>query len=218
MAAMFAVFTRMRKPNPDRYAPRVGAAVSGSRRSRRPTSTRRASARAPRRRRAEAPRANIKELWTESDAYPIYEGRIGASPREMRVVLLDAAQSPSYKCLSRSPSRRDRGALPEQGRVRVAAAGRSSGGYHDVKEFARGALTTRLLDAWEYELYVASGFIDEEQYAELFDRYVQHVSVWVKKERISQPCHRRVRRARREDDASRSSACSTSRGRPTKRA
>ena len=38
-------------------------------------------------------RANVAQLYEESDAYPIYEGRIGASPREMRVVLLDAAQS-----------------------------------------------------------------------------------------------------------------------------
>jgi predicted Ser/Thr protein kinase len=42
----------------------------------------------------------------------------------------------------------------------------------------------RLLDTWEQELYTASGFIDEDRYAQLFDRYVQHVSVWVKKERI----------------------------------
>ena len=33
-------------------------------------------------------------------------------------------------------------------------------------------------------MYTASGFIDEGRYAELFDRYVQNVSVWVKKERL----------------------------------
>ena len=31
---------------------------------------------------------------------------------------------------------------------------------------------------------MASGLVQEQQYAELFDRYVQHVSVWVKKERL----------------------------------
>ncbi len=45
-------------------------------------------------------RASINELWDESDAYPIYEGRIGASPREMRVALLDAAQSPQSTAAS----------------------------------------------------------------------------------------------------------------------
>ena len=57
------------------------------------------------------------------------------------------------------------------------------GGYHDVKTF-RETLQTRLLAASEYELYVASGLVQEQQYVELFDRYVQHVSVWVKKERL----------------------------------
>jgi predicted Ser/Thr protein kinase len=58
-----------------------------------------------------------------------------------------------------------------------------TGGYHDVKAF-RDTINTRLLAAWEYELYAASGLVQEEKYAELFDRYVQHVSAWVKKERL----------------------------------
>src|SRR6185312_9161761 len=57
------------------------------------------------------------------------------------------------------------------------------GGYHDVKTF-RETLNTRLLGAWEQEFYVASGLIQEQQYTELFDHYVQHVSSWVKKERL----------------------------------
>jgi predicted Ser/Thr protein kinase len=42
----------------------------------------------------------------------------------------------------------------------------------------------RLLHLWEEEFYTASGFVDEGQYAELFERYVQHVNVWTRKERI----------------------------------
>jgi predicted Ser/Thr protein kinase len=41
-----------------------------------------------------------------------------------------------------------------------------------------------LLDDWEHELYAASGLVDEAQYEGLFERYVQNVSVWLKKERI----------------------------------
>jgi serine protein kinase len=52
-----------------------------------------------------------------------------------------------------------------------------------VKTF-RETLQARLLAASEYELYVASGVIQEEQYVELLDLYVQHVSAWVKKERL----------------------------------
>ena len=69
------------------------------------------------------------------------------------------------------------------------------GGYHDVKTF-RETLLTRLLSAWEYELYVASGLVQEQQYIELFEKYVQHVSAWVKKERL----FNRVTRQNEEPD------------------
>ena len=48
----------------------------------------------------------------------------------------------------------------------------------------RETLIARLLTSWEHEMYASSGLVDEKQYEELFERYVQHVSVWVKKERI----------------------------------
>ena len=98
---MFAVLTRMRKPNPDRYARALGAIVATLTavekmdllpRARRPSASI-----------AEAQkllRARSSRIYHESDTYPIYEGSIGASPREMRSVLLDAAQSTLYVCLS----------------------------------------------------------------------------------------------------------------------
>ena len=177
----------MRKPNPDRYPRgRRRHRLDAHRRSRRPTSTRRA--RAPERLDADSQkllRAAIKEIWTESDAYPIYEGRIGASPREMRVALLDAAQSPAFQCLNpHGRARGDRRALPAQERVRVAPAGRHRRRLPRREDCSARRCCTRLLAASEYELYVASGLVDEEQYVELFDAYVQHVSVWVKKERL----------------------------------
>jgi predicted Ser/Thr protein kinase len=52
-----------------------------------------------------------------------------------------------------------------------------------VKLF-RETLFSRLLTSWEQELYASSGLVDDQQYDDLFERYVQHVSVWVKKERI----------------------------------
>jgi predicted Ser/Thr protein kinase len=58
-----------------------------------------------------------------------------------------------------------------------------AGGYHDHKAF-REAVRARLLDAWEAEMRVASGLVSETQYGELFDKYVAHVGVWVKKEKI----------------------------------
>jgi predicted Ser/Thr protein kinase len=185
VAAMFAVLTRMRKPNADKYGRGLNTALAGL------TAVEKldlyAGERPPERLEPDQQkllRANVREVYEESDAYPIYEGRIGASPREMRVVLMDAAQSQQYKCLS---------PLAVLDEIEVLCNRKSefewlqqdamAGGYHDVKQF-RESLFTRLLTTWEQELYATSGLIDDVQYTELFDRYVQHVSVWVKKERL----------------------------------
>jgi len=185
MAAMFAVLTRMRKPNPDRYNRQLSAALSSL------TAVEKldlyATGRIPERLDPDAQkilRANVPDVFEESDPYPIYEGRVGASPREMRVVLLDAAQSPKYKCLSPIAVLEEIDNLCQRrGEFEWLQQEAIAGGYHDVKAFQE-ALHARLLDSWEHELYSTSGLVDDERYAELFERYIQHVSVWVKKERI----------------------------------
>jgi predicted Ser/Thr protein kinase len=185
VAAVFAVLTRMRKPNPDRYSRTVGAIISSL--SAVEKADLYALGKSPERLDADSQRhlrAAIKEVWAESDTYPIYEGRVGASPREMRVTLLDAAQSPMFRCLNPQAVLSEIEALCERRNefewLQQDAVG---GGYHEVKVFS-DVLFGRLLQASEYELYVASGLVKEEQYVELFDRYVQHVNVWVKKERL----------------------------------
>src|ERR1700722_1327806 len=185
IAAVFAVLTRMRKPNPDRYSRTVGAIISTL------SAIEKADlyslGKSPERLDADSQKllhAAIKEVGTESDACPIYEGRIGASPREMRVALLDPAQSPTFRCLNPQAVLEEIAALCERrNEFEWLQQDTIGGGYHEVKLF-HDLLFTRLLQASEYELYVASGLVNDEQYVELFDRYVQHVNVWVKKERL----------------------------------
>jgi predicted Ser/Thr protein kinase len=185
MAAAFAVLTRMRKPNPDRYSRSIGAIVSTLAAVEKADLY--ASGKVPERLDAESQKllhSAIRDIWEESDAYPIYEGRVGASPREMRVALLDAAQSAIFKCLNPVAVLEEIDALCQRkNEFDWLQQDAIVGGYHDVKTF-RDTLQTRLYASWEYELYVASGLVQEEQYVELLDRYVQHVSVWVKKERL----------------------------------
>lgn len=185
VAAMFAVLTRMRKPSPERYPRKLAALVSSL------TATEKLDLFAygitPDRLDEDAKkilRANIREVYHESDVYPIYEGRIGASPREIRSVLLDAAQSPKFKCLSPLAVMEELDALCERvAEYEWLQEEQLPGGYHDHRGF-REVLRSRLLDTWESELRSASGLVSEDQYSELFDRYVSHVSVWVKREKI----------------------------------
>ena len=185
MAAMFAILTRMRKPNVDKYPrPLDGALANLSAADKMDLY---ATGRAADRWGRDVQKllaGSVKDLYAESDAYPIYEGRIGASPREMRGVLLDAAQSTIFKCLSPLAVLDEIDALSQRkAEFEWLQQEIVPGGYHDVKEF-RASLLERLLNLWEEEFYTASGFIDEDRYAELFERYVQHVNVWTKKERI----------------------------------
>jgi serine protein kinase len=185
IAAMFAALTRMRKPNPDRYSRGMTSVVSSL------TALEKmdlyAWANPPERLDADAQKllkANIDQIYRESEIYPIYEGRIGASPREMRTVLLDAGQSKVYKCLSPLAVLSELDDLCERvAEYEWLQEEQLPGGYHDHKAF-REAARARLLDAWEAEMRVASGLVSESQYAELFDRYVAHVGVWVKKEKV----------------------------------
>jgi len=185
VAALFAVLTRMRKPNPDRFARTLGSVVSQL------TALEKldlyAAGTVPERFDTDQQKtlhAHIKDVYTESDPYPIYEGRIGASPREMRVVLLDAAQSTKYTCLSPLAVLEEIEHLCERvNEFEWLQQEIVGGGYHDVKQFIE-AIHGRLLDSWENEFHQASGLVEDNRYAELFDRYVQHVSVWTKRERI----------------------------------
>src|SRR5207248_2508121 len=101
VAALFAVLTRMRKPNADRFSKNLSPVASSL------TAIEKADLYGkgivPERLDAESTkllRAGIDEVHDESKPYPIYEGRIGASPRELKTALLDAAQNPNFQCLS----------------------------------------------------------------------------------------------------------------------
>ncbi|MEP7049471.1 MAG: serine protein kinase PrkA [Pseudomonadota bacterium] len=188
MAAMFAVLTRMRRPVADHYEKPVQDLVTEL------TAIEKldlyATGAPPNRLdddSAKTLRAAIEPMYRESEAYPIYEGSIGASPREMRTVLLDAAQDPRYDCLSPLAVLSELDRLCERtSEYNWLQEERLAGGYHDHVLF-RKALHTRLLDAFEDEFRIASGLVDETRYSDLFDRYVKHVSYWVKGEKFRNP-------------------------------
>ena len=132
-------------------------------------------------------RAAIPILYEESVSYPIYEGSIGASPREMRTVLLDAAQDPRYSCSSPFAvlDQLDKLCTKESEYIWLQQDSQP-GGYHDHVAF-RKALRVRLLDLMEDEFRVASGLVNEDSYRDLFSRYIQHVGNWVKGEKLRNP-------------------------------
>jgi predicted Ser/Thr protein kinase len=185
VAAMFAVLSRMRRPSAERYSPEIGALVSSL------TAIEKmdlyGEGKVPERLDADAQktlRAHIHDVYAESDVYPIYEGRVGASPREMRGVLLNASQSPHYDYLSPLAVLDELEQLStRKGEFAWLQEKPLPGGYHDPKAMLE-AIRSRLYDTWEEELRMATGLVEEGVYADLFDRYVTHASVWSKGEKV----------------------------------
>lgn len=130
-------------------------------------------------------RAHVLDVRAEHDHSPVYEGSTGASPREVRSVLLDAAQDPGYRCLS---------PLAVLARIRELCEGDDydflreapEGGYQDPRAFVE-VVRERWLDRVDDEFRRSTGLVEETQYLDLFDRYVTHVSYWVKQERVFNP-------------------------------
>ncbi|MCB9591339.1 MAG: serine protein kinase PrkA [Sandaracinaceae bacterium] len=127
-------------------------------------------------------RAGIEEVRAETDTWPNYEGLSGASPREIRTLLLDAAQHPGYACLSPLAVLDHIAQFCESGDFDFLKE-KVEDGYHDHRGFVE-RVRERWVDLLDEEFRTSTGLVEETQYHELFDRYVMQVSYWTKGERI----------------------------------
>jgi len=128
--------------------------------------------------------AHIKDLWHESDTYPIYEGRVGASPREMQSVLLAAAGSTRYEYVSPMVVLDEIVELCKQVSLyEFLRQDIQPGGYHDHRKLV-DVVRNRLFDAIDDEVRVAVGLVEESEYTRVFDRYITHVMHAIKKEKV----------------------------------
>ena len=183
VAAEFAVMTRLDKPSPDKYSAELAKIVKELTVEQKMELY--GSGVVPEMLDSDAKKvlkAGLASLYRETESSVDFEGREGASPRTMRTVLLNAAQSPDHASLSPFAVMAELDELCKQTSeydwLRVKA---QAGGYHDTKEM-RAIVRRRLLDVIEEEMRIASGLVDEVRYNELFNRYVQQVSLWVKDE------------------------------------
>ncbi len=128
--------------------------------------------------------AQIKELFHESDTYPIYEGRVGASPREMQTVLLASAGSTRYSYVSPLVVLEELNELTKQVSIyEFLRQDVQAGGYHDHRKLldvVRGKLFDRIDD----EARASVGLVEESEYGRVFERYVTHVMHAIKKEKV----------------------------------
>jgi predicted Ser/Thr protein kinase len=187
VASLWAVLTRLKRPVPERYQGELREIVEELA----PLEKLRLyDAGEPPDRltlaHAKALRKHAADLYRESDVYPNYEGRSGASAREIKTALFNAAQSTRARCLTPLVVLEELEALCRDKSLHDFLHEEVVDGYHDHAEFVRVA-EADYLDAIDEEIRDAMGLVSEAQYRELFARYVTLVSHWVKGERLRNP-------------------------------
>jgi serine protein kinase len=125
-------------------------------------------------------------LYDEHAARDEYEGRYGASAREVRTALLNAAQSGDFDHLSPI-------AIFDELRTLVRAKSTYEWlrreplrGYRDASEFVSIVEDMYVRDLDE-EVRTAMGLVKAGSHIDLFERYIKHVSAWTKKEKLPDP-------------------------------
>ncbi len=184
VAATWAVLTRLKRPIPDRYQGELRELVEDLTPLDKLALYDRAAA--PDRlalAAAKVLRKHAPDLYQESDVYPNYEGRMGASAREAKTVLLHAAQARGTACLTPRAVLEELTALCRDKTVHEFLQQEVVDGYHDHEEFVR-VVEAEYLDRLDEEIRDSMGLVSEAQYRELFQRYVMLVSHWVKGEKV----------------------------------
>ncbi|MBA3540076.1 MAG: serine protein kinase PrkA [Deltaproteobacteria bacterium] len=185
VAALWAVLSRMRKPQIERF-PSTLAEVIGKL-SPLDKAELYSTGQVPEDvtgDRARELASHIKDLWHESDTYPIYEGRVGASPREMQTVLLAAAGTTRHDYVSPLVVLEEIVELCKQVSLyEFLRQDVQPGGYHDHRKLV-DVVKGRLFDIIDDEVRAAVGLIEESEYNRVFERYVSHAMNWNRKEKV----------------------------------
>jgi predicted Ser/Thr protein kinase len=184
VAAMWAVLTRLKKPIADRYKGEVRdliddlSPVEKLHLYDRGQTPDRLSLQ-----QSKELRKHVADLYKEADSYPNYEGRSGASAREIKTALFNAAQAHGSICLTPLVVFEELVALCKDKSVYEFLQQESVDGFHDHEELVRAA-EAEYLDLIDEEIHDSMGLVSEGQYRDLFLRYVNMVSHWTKGEKI----------------------------------
>ncbi|MEI6789572.1 MAG: serine protein kinase PrkA [Myxococcaceae bacterium] len=115
-----------------------------------------------------------------------YEGRFGASPREIRMILLNAGQNKNFDHLSPV-------AVLEE--LQNLTRERSSYDFlrrESIKDYRNPESLIQVVRRYyikqlDEEIKNSLGLIEPDSHFDLFERYVRHVSAWTKREKILNP-------------------------------
>lgn len=131
-------------------------------------------------------KAHLEEIRQEYSSVPYYEGRVGPSPREMKIILFNSLE------------RNEKGILSPLGLFSELEefVKRTSEydylredvveGFHDCRNFIN-TVRDVYLDELDSEVRSCLGIHDEKQYEGFLKKYIVNVTAYLKKEKIRNP-------------------------------
>jgi predicted Ser/Thr protein kinase len=185
--ALWAVLTRLKKPNSINYPPNVSHVISHLtpiQKARLYDTGEMPAGLSPDERKLL--RGNLRRLRDEYVNIPYYEGRMGASVRELKALLQDAANLPDFKCLSPMAVFRQLEDFVKRVSEYDFLKQEVKDGYHDAHEFIT-VTRDAYLDRVDREVRDAIGLYEVKQWEDFLRRYVSQVSAVIKKEKVRNP-------------------------------
>lgn len=182
-AAQWAVLTRLKKPNSIHYPPGVSSLVSALtplEKARLYDAGEPPTALSPEEKKML--RSALPRLRDEYTNVPYYEGRLGASAREVQALLFEAAQDEDFPCLSPLAAFRKLEEFVKRVSEHEFLKQEIKDGYHDAAEFV-GLVRAEYLDRIDREVRDSIGLYETAQWEDFLRRYVQQVSLVLRKEK-----------------------------------
>ncbi len=138
----------------------------------------------------QAEEAQLRELririMNESVGMVVYEGRFGASPREIKQVLQRAAQNQAHETMTPMAIFEELERMVKDRTVYEFLQFEPRGKYHDAAFFI-GLLKDEFADIFETETVKAMSLVADEEYERLLARYIENVVAEIKREKIFNP-------------------------------
>ncbi len=125
----------------------------------------------------------IKDLRLETVGTVAYEGRFGASARELKLIIQHASQNSEHACLNFLSIMEELKWLVKDKSVYEFLQIEARDQYHRPADFIK-TVEKEFLEIFERELYQAMDLIQEDKQSDLFKKYVSHVTAFIKKEKV----------------------------------
>ncbi|MBC7692822.1 MAG: serine protein kinase PrkA [Methylotenera sp.] len=128
-------------------------------------------------------RSSIRKLREEYSNIPYYEGRMGASAREIKSILFGAAQNAGFACLSPLAVLREMEDFVKHTSEYEFLKQDIKDGYHDSADFIN-TVRNEYLTVIDREVRDSIGLYNSVQWEDFLKKYVQHIALVLKKEKV----------------------------------